>query len=89
MIKTTKYFSEYGKKNISKSKAVKLIEKVCPDILAQKHIRPSMFINNYFEKIERKFKPNNALRGSIFEYLMMCVFFRKYTYFISTYKLRV
>jgi hypothetical protein len=35
-----------------------------------------MFINNIFDEIEKKFKPSNALRGSVFEYLMMCVFFR-------------
>lgn len=76
MTKTIEYFAKQGKKNISKSKALKLIEKVCPNILSQKHIRPSMFVNNFFEEIEKKFKPSNALRGSVFEYLMMCVFFR-------------
>lgn len=75
-MKTTEFFLSKGKVNASKSKALKLIEKICPNINANPHIRSSMFINNVFEKIEKKFKPSNALRGSIFEYLMMCVFFR-------------
>lgn len=72
----TEYFLKHGKKNASKSKALRLIEKIIPKIDYQNHIRPSMFLNNTFEKIEKKFKPNNALRGSIFEYLVMCIFFR-------------
>ena len=75
-MKLTKYFIDQGKKNASKSKALKLIEKIIPKIDFESHLRPSMFLNNAFEKIEKKFKPNNALRGSIFEYLIMCVFFR-------------
>lgn len=75
-MKLTKYFIDRGKKNASKSKALKLIEKIIPKIDFESHLRPSMFLNNAFEKIEKKFKPNNALRGSIFEYLIMCVFFR-------------
>ena len=69
----TEYFLKHGKKNASKSKALRLIEKIIPKIDYQNHIRPSMFLNNTFEKIEKKFKPNNALRGSIFEYLVMCM----------------
>lgn len=75
-MKLTEYFLSQGKKNAHKSKALKLIEKVCPDLNFNPHIRSSMFVSNIFEKIEKKFKPSNALRGSIFEYLMMCVFFR-------------
>ena len=75
-MKLTDYFLSQGKKNAHKSKALKLIEKVCPDLNFNTHIRSSMFVSNIFEKIEKKFKPSNALRGSIFEYLMMCVFFR-------------
>ena len=75
-MKITDFFLSKGKVNASKSKALKLIEKVCPNINSNPHIRSSMFINNVFEKIEKKFKPSNALRGSIFEYLMMCAFFR-------------
>tara|TARA_Y100000816_G_C26016192_1_gene531464 strand:- start:384 stop:995 length:612 start_codon:yes stop_codon:yes gene_type:complete len=75
-MKITEYFLSKGKVNASRSKALKLIEKVCPNLNSNPHIRSSMFINNIFEKIEKKFKPSNALRGSIFEYLMMCAFFR-------------
>ncbi len=75
-MKLTEYFLSQGKKNAHKSKALKLIEKVCPDLNFNPHIRSSMFVSNIFEKIEKKFKPSNALRGSIFEYLMMCIFFR-------------
>ena len=75
-MKVTKYFEKNGKKNASKSKALQLIEKICPDIEKNKQIKPSMFINNIFEKIEKKFNPGNATRGAIFEYLFMCVFFR-------------
>ena len=72
----TEYFLKNGKINASKSKALKLIEKVWPNLNSNPHIRSSMFINNVFDKIEKKFQPSNALRGSIFEYLIMCVFFR-------------
>ena len=72
----TEYFLKNGKINASKSKALKLIEKVWPNLNSNSHIRSSMFINNVFDKIEKKFQPSNALRGSIFEYLIMCVFFR-------------
>lgn len=72
----TEYFLKNGKINASKSKALKLIEKVWPILNSNSHIRSSMFINNVFDKIEKKFQPSNALRGSIFEYLIMCVFFR-------------
>ena len=72
----TEYFLKNGKINASKSKALKLIEKVWPNLNSNSHIRYSMFINNVFDKIEKKFQPSNALRGSIFEYLIMCVFFR-------------
>ena len=75
-MKITEFFISKGKVNASKSKALKLIEKVCPNLNTNPHVRSSMFINNIFEKIEKKFRPSNALRGSIFEYLMMCVFFR-------------
>ena len=75
-MKITEFFLSKGKVNASKSKALKLIEKVCPNLNSNPHVRSSMFINNIFEKIEKKFRPSNALRGSIFEYLMMCVFFR-------------
>ena len=66
-----------GKKKASKSKALLLIEKVWPDIHHKKNIRPSMFVNEIFETIEKKFNPGNSVRGSIFEYLIMCVFFRE------------
>ena len=72
----TEYFLKNGKINASKSKALKLIEKVWPNLNSNPHIRSSMFINNVFDKIEKKFQPSNALRGSIFEYWIMCVFFR-------------
>lgn len=72
----TEYFLKNGKINASKSKALKLIEKVWPNLNSNSHIRSSMFISNVFDKIEKKFQPSNALRGSIFEYLIMCVFFR-------------
>lgn len=75
-MKLTKYFISKGKLNASKSKALKLIENVWPDLDENKNLRSSMFLNNTFEEIEKKFKPSNALRGSVFEYLMMCVFFR-------------
>lgn len=75
-MKLTKYFISKGKLNASKSKALKLIENVWPDLNENKNLRSSMFINNTFEQIEKRFKPSNSLRGSIFEYLMMCVFFR-------------
>ena len=75
-MKLTDYFLSQGKKNAHKSKSLKLIEKVCPDLNFNPHIRSSMFVSNIFEKIQKKFQPSNALRGSIFEYLMMCVFFR-------------
>lgn len=75
-MKLTNYFLSKGKLNASKSKALKLIETVCPNINDNKNLRPSMFVNNIFEEIEKKFNPSNALRGSVFEYLMMCVFFR-------------
>ena len=75
-MKLTKYFLSKGKSSAYKSKALKLIENVWPDLDENKNLRPSMFLNNTFEEIEKKFKPSNALRGSIFEYLMMCVFFR-------------
>ena len=76
-MKVTKYFEQNGKKNASKSKALQLIEKVWPDIEFKKNIRPSMFVNEIFETIVKKFNPGNAVRGSIFEYLIMCVFFRE------------
>ena len=74
-MKITEFFISKGKVNASKSKALKLIEKVCPNLNTNPHVRSSMFINNIFEKIEKKFNPSNALRGSVFEHLMMCVFF--------------
>ncbi len=76
-MKLTDYFLKQGKKNAPKSKALQLIEKVWPDIEYKKNIRPSMFVNEIFETIEKKFNPGNAVRGSIFEYLIMCVFFRE------------
>ena len=75
-MKLTQYFLSQGKTNASNSKALKLIEKVCPKLDDNKNLRPSMFVNNIFDEIENKFKPSNALRGSVFEHLMMCVFFR-------------
>jgi hypothetical protein len=76
-MKITKFFEKQGKKNASNSKALKLIEKVWPDIEYKKNIRPTMFVNEIFETIVKRFEPGNATRGSIFEYLLMCVFFRE------------
>jgi len=75
-MKLTQYFLSQGKLNASNSKALKLIEKVWPNLNDNKNLRSSMFINNIFDEIDKKFKPSNALRGSVFEHLMMCVFFR-------------
>ena len=50
----TEYFLKNGKINASKSKALKLIEKVWPNLNFNSHIRSSMFINNVFDKIEKK-----------------------------------
>lgn len=76
-MRLTEFFEKKGKKKASKSKALLLIEKVWPDIHHKKNIRPSMFVNEIFETIEKKFNPGNSVRGSIFEYLIMCVFLEK------------
>ena len=52
-MKLTNYFLSKGKLNASKSKALKLIETVCPNINDNKNLRPSMFVNNIFEEIEK------------------------------------
>ena len=57
-MKLTQYFLSQGKLNASNSKALKLIEKVCPNLNDNKNLRPSMFINNIFDEIENKFKQN-------------------------------
>tara|TARA_A100001015_G_C14900233_1_gene676131 strand:- start:533 stop:1153 length:621 start_codon:yes stop_codon:yes gene_type:complete len=70
------YFLKSGKKNVKNIRALDLIEKVFPDLNYNKSLKPSHFIRQNFELIKRKFKPSASLCGSIFEYLIMCVFFR-------------
>ena len=76
-MKLIKLFTHKGKKNANQSKALKLIGEFFPDLDKELHIRPSMFITNIYDKINKKYKLNSSLKGSLYEHLMMCVFFRK------------
>jgi hypothetical protein len=70
------YFEQQGKKNAHSIQALKLIEKFYPDIDYKNNLNQSQFITQVFDNIEKKFKPSNTTRGAIFEYLIMCVFFK-------------
>lgn len=71
-----KYFEQQGKNNANSIQALELIEKFCPKIDYKINLSPSQFITQIFDNIEKKFKPSNTVRGAVFEYLIMCVFFR-------------